>query len=412
MCDGAPDPPGSVPGPPPTRYRHPVIAQPIPVVSPGVLRPRFATLVAFFANGLVLATWIANIPTITDRLALDPTTLGLDIAATAPGALVSMQVSGWLVARRGSAWVTKVSGLAFCAALAGPFLARDALELGLALFILGAMSGAMDVSMNAQAVHVERLGGRPIMSSFHAVWSCAGLLGGVLGSAARVSGLDPNLHAAIVGVLTAVSLVAVSRWYAAGDHEDDPPVLLALPRGAVLGLGIVVFCGLLSEGAIGDWSALYLRNDVGASAAFAPLGFAIFSLAMAAGRLTGDRVVAAVGAARVMAAGGVLVVAGLGAALWLATPEAAIAGFVLVAFGICNTVPVAFSAAGALDGVSSGVAIAGTATIGYLGLLAGPSIIGFVAGFAGLPRGLLVVVAAGAVIGLVGPRLVAGHARR
>ncbi len=376
-----------MPGPSPSRPR----------------RARAATTVTFFINGFLLATWLPNIPYVKDRLALDPATLGLDLAAMAVGALVCMPVAGWLVAHRGSALVTTGTALLFCALLPLPFLAPGPLPLAVALFAMGAMNGSMDVSMNAQAVHVEALRTTPIMSSFHGAWSLAALLGAVTTSLVHVAGIAPLVQVVTVAIGAAVVQLVVAFEFERGDRADEPPVLLAMPPRVVLGLGFVCFCAMLAEGSIGDWSAVYLRDDLAASGAVAPLGYAAAALAMAIGRLSGDLIVRRVGAPRTLVIGGALVAVGMVTALVPATPTAAILGFLLVGFGLANAVPVMFSAAGRVPDIAAGTALAAASTMGYSGFLIGPTIIGFVAGASSLGTALWIPFACGLVLLVAGP---------
>ena len=366
-----------------------------------------ATSVTFFVHGFLMATWLPNIPVVKDRLQLDPATLGLALAATAVGSLVFMPVAGWLVAHRGSAPVTIGAALLACLALPLPFLAPNAALLALALFVLGASSGSMDVAMNAQAVRVEALRTTPIMSSFHGAWSLAALAGAVTTSLVHLAGIPALAQVVTVSLVAALVQIVVAIEFERGDHADEPPVLLAIPPRVVLGLGFACFCAMLAEGAVGDWSAVYLREDLGAAAAVAPLGYAASSLAMALGRLTGDAVVRRFGAASTIVVGGILVVVGMSAGLLLAQPFAAIAGFALVGLGLANAVPVMFSAAGRVRDVPAGTALASASTMGYTGFLVGPTVIGLVAQATSLTTALWIPAICGLVLVVAGPAALA-----
>jgi MFS family permease len=366
-------------------------------------RSRIATSVTFFVNGFLVATWLPNIPAVKDRLDLDPATLGLALAATAAGALVFMPFAGWLVAHRGSAPVTTGAAILLCLILPLPFLAPNAALLAAALFALGATNGSMDVSMNAQGVRVEALRTTPIMSSFHGAWSVGALLGALVTSLVQAAGIEPLAQVVTVAAVAAVVMIIVALEFERGDRAAVPPVLLAVPPRIVLGLGFVCFCSTLTEGAIGDWSTVYLRDDLLAAAAVAPLGYAASALAMAIGRFSGDGIVQRFGAPRTIVVGGGLVVAGMALALVPAEPLAAIAGFALVGFGVANVVPVMFSAAGRVPDVPAGTALAATSTMGYSGFLIGPTVIGLVAQATSLPVALTIPLLCGVVLMLTGP---------
>ncbi len=206
-----------------------------------------------------------------------------------------------------------------------------------------------------------------------------------------------------VAAIVAVVMIVVAVEFERGDRASEPPVLLAIPPRVVLGLGFVCFCSMLTEGAIGDWSTVYLRDDLLAAAAVAPLGYAASALAMAIGRLGGDGIVERFGAQRTIVVGGALVVGGMALALVPAEPFAAIAGFALVGFGVANVVPVMFSAAGRVPEVPAGTALAAASTMGYTGFLIGPTIIGLVAQATTLPIALTIPLLCGVVLMVAGP---------
>ncbi len=358
-------------------------------------RARIAVACVFFANGAGLASWVPHIPMVQAKLGLGPSVLGLALLAMAVGALIGIPLSGRATARLGSRTVVAASALLFFAALPFPVVAPSLAHLVVGLFVLGAGNGALDVSMNAQAVAVEQHGTRPIMSSLHGMWSLGGLSGAGAAALALGAGMAPLHHVAlatlVLGTTTALALTQLLPPVADARTEDRRFVR---PTRAMLSLGVVAFLALLAEGAMGDWSAVYLQHTLGTTSATAALGYAAFSLTMAAGRFLGDPLVGRFGDERVVrscAAGAAL---GLGAALVMAHPIAAIAGFATVGFGIANVIPIVFRAASALRGVAASEGIAAVGTFGYVGLLAGPPVIGFAAEALTLPVALGLVVAA------------------
>jgi MFS family permease len=349
----------------------------------------------FFANGAGLASWIPHIPMVQTTLDLSPSVLGLALLAMAIGALVGIPLSGAATARFGSRTVVRTATVVFFAALPLPVLAPNLASLIAALAVLGAGNGALDVSMNAQAVAVEARWPRPIMSSFHGMWSLGGLAGAGLAALALALGTAPVVH--VLGATVLFAGIAASGVVPllppnADVGTDDRH--FARPTRAVLGLGAIAFFALLSEGAMGDWGAVYLQHSLGTTAATGALGFAGFSLAMAAGRFLGDALVARLGDARVVrvCTGGAAL--GLGIALLVADPLAAIVGFATVGFGIANLVPIVFRAASRLPGITAGNGIAAVGTFGYVGFLAGPPSIGLAADAFTLPVALGLVVTA------------------
>lgn len=367
---------------------------------------RFAVAVIFLVHGILVASWVVHIPTVQARLGLSEGLLGLALLGIAGGSLVAMPATGLLVARFGSRPLTVWTSLAFCAALPLPLLASRPLLLGAALAVFGACAGAMDVAMNAHAVAVEQRWGRPVMSGFHAMFSLGGFAGAALGGLLLSHGAAPLGHvAAVAAVLAVVGLAVFGRLLPAGVDvvARTPGRRLQRPSGWLLGLGALGFCVLLSEGAMGDWSAVYLRTARGAGPGLAAAGFATFSLTMGGARLVGDRLASRLGSVALLRWGTALAAVGLALALVPAHPYAAVAGFGLVGLGLANAVPVLYSAAGRAPGTSPGAAIATVTTIGYFGLLAGPPLIGFAAEVLTLTGALWIVVACCLLVAVVAP---------
>ncbi|WP_224367602.1 MFS transporter [Hyalangium versicolor] len=349
----------------------------------------------FFINGFAFASWVPHIPTVQARLGLSASQLGLALLGVAVGALVAMPVTGALVARWGSRAVTLVSSLLFCPMVALPVRAPSLVWLSLLLVAFGAINGAMDVAMNAHAVTVERKLGRTIMSSFHGLFSLGGLTGSGAAMLLISLGLSPELHMACAGALGLLVVLASARTLLPPSADEGGSAhTFALPRGPVLWLGLLSFFVLMAEGAMADWSAVYLRNSLNSAAGLAGAGYAVFSLAMSTGRLTGDRLVTALGPERLVRVGAALAAGGLGGALLLHHPVAALIGFGCVGLGLSNLVPVLFSAAGRVRGSSAGVAIAAVSTTGYGGFLVGPPLVGFLADHTSLSGALAMLVPA------------------
>ncbi len=372
---------------------------------------RIALSLIFFVNGFAFASWVPHIPTVQTRLGLDTGRLGLALLGAAVGALVAMPLTGALLVRWESHRVTLLSSLLFCALVGLPVHASGLASLTLALVAFGAANGAMDVAMNAQGVLVERRMGRPILSSLHAMFSLGGLAGAGGSVLALGAGLTPETHMALAAGLGLLVVGGTARWLLPVRSEEAAGPTFVLPRGPLLLLGGMTFLILLTEGAMADWSAVYLRHSLGADSNVAGAGYAVFSLAMAAGRLTGDRLVVAFGPEPLVRLGGLLAAGGLGVALVLHHPLAAVLGFGCVGLGLSNIIPLLFSASGRIPGIASGLAIASVSTAGYGGFLAGPPLVGFLAAHTGLPPALgllalfMALVALGAA--LVRPREVA-----
>ena len=368
--------------------------------SPGTAR--LAISLVFLVNGAVLATWVSRIPVIKGALALSDGQLGLALLGMAIGALIAFPITGFLTSRFGSRNVTLVTGVLYCMILPLLTLAVSLPMLALTLLAFGAFNGSMDVAMNAHGVEVEERAGRRILSSLHGMWSLGGLIGAGLGVLAAHQGLSPGTHLTVMGALLAVILVLVApRLLASRPTRRSGDPVFSLPTPALLGFGLIAVCAFLSEGAMADWSAVYLRDTLQTSAAFAAVGYAAFSLTMTAGRFTGDALVTRLGPVRTVRYGGLLAGLGLGTALLLGSPVFTLVGFACVGLGLAAIAPLVFSAAARTPGVSSGTAIAAVATMGYAGFLAGPPLIGVIAEGVTMRVALSSVAVLGLVIALL-----------
>ncbi len=363
-----------------------------PVAAPSPARARFAISAMFFVNGTTVGAWAPQIPPLQARHGLDAAELGLALLAMGIGALLAMPFAGRLAARHGSATVTRVSAALFLPSLLLPVLAPDTVTLAIALFLFGAFNGVMDVAMNAHGVLVEHRFGRPIMSSLHACWSLGGLTGSALGGVALAHATPLFEAAATVAVLVVVGLVAAASLLPSDDRSADPGPAFALPGRKTLAIGCLCFASFVAEGAMLDWTAVFLAGSLGTTAAFAASGYAAFSAAMTTGRLLGDRVRARIGAVAVVRFGGLVAALGLGLGVVSGSAWGAVAGFSLAGIGLSNLVPVFFGAGGRAE-EGSGRGIAAVATLGYLGLLLGPPAIGGLAQAIGLPAALAVLAA-------------------
>lgn len=374
----------------------------MPVEWSAVRNHRLAVAAIFFLNGAMLGSFASRIPALKEAHRLSEATLGLALLAIAAGAVLAMPLSGGLIARLGSRLMTTLMVLLFLGQMVLVAVAPNMLLLVPALFLLGAFNGTLDVSMNSQGVAVEKLHGSPILSSFHAAWSFGSLAGAAAGAGVIWLGVGFRVHLIAMAVLLFVcAVVAAGRLLPTTADAQDRTPAFARPTGKLVLLGAVVFCGMLSEGAMADWSAVYIAGPLGAEQFIAALGFTAFSLTMAFTRVFGDRLAAAWGPTKMTRRSGLLAAGGLAFALVIGTPWAAIVGFALVGAGLGNIVPVVFSAAGRVQGVASGTALAAVATTGYTGFLAGPPLIGLTAQVTSLPLALGVVVIFCALVALL-----------
>jgi fucose permease len=359
----------------------------------------FAIAAVFFVNGVTLASWISRIPTLTERLELGPGQVGLALMALAVGALVAFPISGRLVDTRSSAFTLLFFGLVMVLSLPMLAIAPHLLVLIPALLLFGFGNGGMDVSMNAQGIEVERNAGRSIINSLHGCFSLGAFTGAAIGAGLAQLEAPPLVHFLGVSVLGLAALWCIRRWLtpdAKDPRKSDSAAAFALPPRSLWLLGALALCTSVGEGAMGDWSGLYLRDVLETSSGFAALGFAAFSVAMLVGRFTGDAMVRRFGAPRLVRTGGVLAAFGLGIALLLNQSVVMLLGFAAVGLGLSIVYPLVFSAAGNHPTISAGRAVASVATVGYGGFLAGPPILGWLAELTSLRAmmGLIVLLAA------------------
>jgi MFS family permease len=372
----------------------------------------------FLVMGLTAGVWMARVPAAKAQVHLSDGTLGVALFALPVGLVLGAALAERLVDRLGSALLCRVAGVGGCFVSVTPGLAHTLPELMAALFGIGVFGGTLDVSQNNQGVRVEAAYGRPVMTSMHAGYSLGAILGSLAGGALAEAnvGLLPSLVA--VGALGALIDGIAAPWLLPGkQHAGAQGADVSASQGAkprvdrrqvrrlVLAVGILGICGLLGEGAAGDWSAVYLKDNLGTSAGFASLGFAAFSVTMTLGRGVGDRLLHRYGVAPVIRACGVLATVGLGAALATPVPGITIVGFTLFGAGLSIVVPQVFAAGGRADPERPGSGLAKVVGLSYVGMTAGPAIIGLVASKVGLHVALVIPLILAAWIAVAAPTL-------
>jgi predicted MFS family arabinose efflux permease len=349
-------------------------------------RARVAVALLFLLYGTILGAWTARIPAIKHALGLSDGELSVALLAFAAGAITGMQAIGRLVDRYGSTRVMTPAALIDGAVLILPAYAGSLAALAVSLYAFGVVHGTLNVSMNANAVQVQHAYQRPIMSSFHAVYSVGGFLGAAVGGLYAHAGVGPAGTFLTVAFAALVVVAVSTRW-------AMPAAPVAADRGQAPGvafLGVLAFCCLVGEGAAADWSTVYLRDSLGSSPGFAAAAYAAFAIMMMVGRLAGDRLTARFGPVRLVRASGVLAAVGLGAALLVDHPVAGVAGFGCLGAGLSCIAPQVFSAAGSRDPAAAGRAIARVASLGFIGFLVGPVVIGGAAELVELPAALTI----------------------
>jgi MFS family permease len=381
---------------------------------PSLSRLRAAVAVLFALDGFVFGSWAARVPDVSAATGAGHTALGVALLCLSLGALACMQLTGALCARLGTGRTAALAGLAASACAVLPGFANSVPGLCAGLLVFGAATGAVNVAANSVGVQVEARAGRPLLSGLHAAFSAGGLVGALVGGvASAVVGVGPHLVA--VAVLGLALMAWAGPVLIGGDVGTSPEHAARTagadggprPTAVLVVLGAVAGATAYGEGALSDWGALHLREQLHAAPALAAAGYAGFSSDMAVGRLAGGRLVAALGERRLLVGGALLAAVGVLTAVTTTSLSVALGGFVLVGLGLANVFPLAIARAGALGG-PSGVALA--TTVGYTGLLGGPPVIGFLAEHAGLPTALgtvalMAVLAAVLVLGIEGSAL-------
>ncbi|MFI6492407.1 MFS transporter [Streptomyces sp. NPDC050564] len=371
-------------------------------------RLRIALTIFFALDGFIFAGWVVRIPAIKEQTGASASALGLALLGVSAGAVITMTLTGRLCRRFGSHPVTVVCGVLLSLSVALPPLTHSALALGLVLLIFGAAYGGINVAFNSAAVDLVAALRRPIMPSFHGAFSLGGMIGAGLGGLVAGS-LSPTRH------LLGLSLMGLLVTAVAGRSllRHEPPVppdrmpqeervprrLDARTRGLVTVFGLIALCTAYGEGALADWGALHLEQDLKAHPGIAAVGYSCFALAMTIGRLSGTTLLERLGRTRTVVAGGTTAAVGMLLGALAPTVWAALLGFAITGLGLANIFPVAVERAGALAG-PSGVATA--STLGYGGMLLGPPAIGFMADWFSLPAALTSVAALAAMAALIG----------
>jgi MFS family permease len=341
---------------------------------------RIATSVFFFIAGLTFSTWASRIPAIQAKLHLSDAALGGVLFALPAGLMVSLPISGWLVSKYGSRPMLITGSICYPMILLLLASSTSVLHLVLSLFSFGLTGNLINIAMNNQAVGIETLYGRSVMASFHGLWSLAGFTGAVTGTFFVSRGYSPLIHFTIV-CSTCILLVLIAYKFTLPHdaRKRQAQKIFVKPDRELLLLGLIAFCCLLCEGAMSDWSGIYFKKIVHAPASLITIGYVAFTSTMALGRFIGDWLVTKSGVHRMLQISGSIISVGLLVAVIFPYMASATAGFFLVGFGVSSVVPIVYGLAGKSTKMSAGTALAAVSTIGFLGFLVGPPLIGFIA---------------------------------
>jgi len=372
---------------------------------------RIAVGSLFFMAGLCFASWASRIATVQQTLGLSDAALGAVLFSLPVGLMLSLPFSGWIISKIGSKRVLLAAILAYCIALICLGLAHNTFQLVISLACYGFAGNSVNISVNTQAVAAEGLHDKPIMASFHGLWSLAGFTGAGIGTFMIGRGIDPFHHFVFILCLVFVGVIIASR-YLYDDHltaKNTPASTLSIREKLVLvipllTLGSIAFCSMICEGAMFDWSVIYFKKVIAAPIALQGVGFTAFMFTMASGRFIADFFAHRFGLKRTLQVSGALTTAGLLVAVLFPYFYTAIAGFLLVGVGVSSVVPMVYSAAGKSKTMSAGVALAAVSTVGFVGFLVGPPVIGFIAGLATLRASFLFIAVMGASVVVLASR--------
>lgn len=370
-------------------------------------REQFATRAAFLAAGLTASAWAPLAPYAKARVGVDAAGFGVLLLFLGLGSIVAMPITGALTSRFGCRAVIAVALLLIAATV--PFLAivDTPVALAIVLAVYGASIGVLGVGMNIQAIIVEQDSGRSMVSGFHALYSLGGMVGAGGVSVLLGAGLSPlGATIAVSAILLVVLTASFPGLLTYGSREQARTPLFVLPKGVLIAIGALCFAVFLSEGAVLDWSALFLISSHGMESSTAGLGYTMFAVTMTLGRFAGDWIVQTFGRAKVILFGGMISALGFCVAVLALNQIVALAGFALVGLGASNIVPVLVSAAGRQKIMPPGLAVASVSTMGYAGILLGPAGVGFVAQHSSLGFAMAMLGVIMAVVAAAGPMFV------
>jgi MFS family permease len=368
---------------------------------------RIAVAVFFFCQGLSFASWASRIPDIKTSLQLSEAALGSILLALPLGQMLTLPFSGRAVTRFGSKYVLRIAVVGYVVCLTNIGLVTSSWQLALALFAFGIFGNLCNISVNTQAVHAEALYERPIMASFHGIWSTAGFSGALIGSLMMRLNIIPYYHFWVIAALIIILMLFFNKYLLITPTSKTAASFKTIqwPQGYLLQLGIIAFCCMSAEGCMFDWSGVYFKQVVKAEGSLVSLGYASFMIMMATGRFVGDWLAQRYSRKKMVQLSGILIFAGMLIAVLFPNLITATIGFLIVGFGVSSIIPMVYSTAGKATHVASGIAIATVSSIGFLGFLMGPPLIGYIAELAGLQYSFVVIAILGLGISLMVSRV-------
>jgi MFS family permease len=359
---------------------------------------RLAVGIVFFLPGIIFASWASRIATIQQTLNLTDAALGAVLFAIPVGLITSLPFAGWMISKVGSRKLAMVGMIAYGIALIGLGAAPTVPILVICMVAYGFASNTVNIAVNTQAVAAEKVYKKPIMASFHGLWSLAGFAGAGFGTLMIGIGVVPVNHFTVVVLVVIVGLIACQRYLLDDRAPAEVGPAFVLPDRPLIKLGIIAFCSLICEGAMFDWSVIYFKKVIEAPGAWIGAGYTCFMCTMALGRFVADWFAAKFGLKQTLQLSGLLTASGLLIAVIFPHMYTAMLGFLLVGFGVSSVVPMVYSVAGRSKTMSPGMALAAVSTIGFLGFLVGPPVIGFLAGAFSLRISFLFIAVMGVCV--------------
>jgi MFS family permease len=364
-------------------------------INPGA--SRIAVSAFFFLHGLCFSSWASRIPNIQQYFHLSDAALGSVLFAMPIGSFTSLLFCGWLITKNGSHNMVLIAATIYCCMLAGIGYASTVVQLVVCMFFFGAFGNLMNVAFNTQAIAVEKLYPKPIMSSFHGIWSLAALAGASLGGWLMGRGVAVFHHFLSIALTGLCTTIICSRWLMPHDtSQEQKKIFFTMPEKSILNLGMIAFCSMMCQGAMFDWSGVYFKKVLSLDPAWIGTGYTAYMISMTASRFFADWAVHRAGLKKILVWSGVLTAFGLLLAVCFPFFGSSLIGFMIVGIGVSAVVPLLYSAVGKSKTVSPATAIASLSTLGFIGLLIGPPLVGYIAGAAGLRISFLVL----ALIGL------------
>lgn len=370
--------------------------------TPSLFTRRISLSLFFFFYGLSYASWASRIPTIQQNLHLSETQLGTVLLGMPVGSFLTLPLSGFLVSKIGSRKVIMFASILYSCMLAGIGFSQNIFQLSASLFLFGSFGNMMNISINTQAINLEEMYGKRIISSFHGVWSVAGLGGAFLGSYLLGRSFAVHWHFLIIACIAFIAFVVSTVNLIHDKPSHQKKKAFTLPDKAFLSLGLIAFCSMMCQGAMFDWSGVYFKKVVQADREWIGAGYTAFMIAMTATRFITDWLTHHIGFKKIIIWCGIFTAIGLIIAVALPYVFTATLGLLLIGIGVSPTVPLVFSAAGKSKELSPGVAIAAVSTLGFVGLLIGPPMIGFVAGATTLKISFVILSLFGATVSILG----------